>query len=106
MNTKIVLTTLAGLVLFISGCGSSPQNLIVGKWEAGQGAVKITMEFYNDGKAKLGMFGQSIDATYKINGGDELEWTCNGETKKGKMKISGKELEISSDGNSIVYKRA
>jgi len=106
MNTKFVWTTLAVFALCISGCGSSPQNLIVGKWEAGQGAIKITMEFYNNGKAKLGMFGQSIDATYKINGGDELEWTCNGETKKGKVKITGKELEINSDGNSIVYKRA
>ena len=105
MNTKFVFATLAGLALFICGCGSSPQNLIVGKWEAGQGAVKMTMEFYSNGKAKLGMFGQSIDATYKINGGDELEWTCNGETKKGKVKITGKELEINSNGNAIIYKR-
>src|SRR5262245_36376961 len=76
MNTKFVFTAVAALAFFFSGCGSSPQNLIVGKWEAGQGAIKMTMEFYSNGKAKLGMFGQSIDATYKINGGDELEWTC------------------------------
>jgi len=106
MNTKFVFATLAGLALFICGCGSSPQNLIVGKWEAGQGAIKVTMEFNKDGKAKLGMFGQSIDGTYKLSGGDELEWTCNGVTKKGKVKVTGKELELTSEGTTIIYKRA
>jgi len=106
MNAKFVFMTLAGIALALAGCGSSPQKLIVGKWEAGQTGIKITAEFNKDGKATLVMFGQPLQGTYKLNGGDELEWTVNGKTTKGKVKVTGNSLEVTNDGGvTIVYKR-
>jgi hypothetical protein len=105
MKTKLAFVVLACVTLFVSGCGSSPQNLIVGKWEAGQEGAKLKAEFTKDGKATLTMFGRPIQGTYKVNGGDELEWTLNGKTTKFKMKVTATELEVTSEGNTITYKR-
>src|SRR5438477_657194 len=55
MKTKPSIAVVACVALFVSGCGSSPQDLIVGKWEAGQGGIKVTAEFARDGTAKLTM---------------------------------------------------
>jgi hypothetical protein len=104
MRTKIAITMLVCTYLFASGCGSSNQNMLVGKWEAGEGGIKIVAEFGNDGAAKLTMFGQEVQGTYKVSG-DELEWTMNGKTTKSKMKVSGSELELTSEGKTIKYKK-
>src|SRR5262245_35826752 len=72
MNTKLAFMALAGVVPLTAGCGSSPKNLIVGKWEAGQAGIKVTAEFTRDGKVTVTMFGQPVHGTYKRNGGDEL----------------------------------
>src|SRR5262249_55055728 len=77
MNAKIVFVTLAGISLALAGCGSTPQRLIIGKWEAGQTGTKVTAEFKEDGKVTLEMLGQTVQGTYKLNGGGELEWTVN-----------------------------
>ena len=106
MNAKFVFINLAVIALALSGCGSSPQKLIVGKWESGQTGIKITAEFNKDGKATLVMFGQPLQGTYKLNGGDQLEWTLNGKTTKAKVKVTGNSLEVTNDeGMTIVYKR-
>src|SRR5262245_865608 len=97
MNAKLVFITLAGINVALAGCGSSPQKLIVGKWESGQAGIKITAEFNKDGKASLVMFGQPLQGTYKLNGGDELEWTLNGKTTKGRVRVSGNSLEVTND---------
>ena len=53
------------------------------------------------------MFGQPLQGTYKLNGSDQLEWNVNGRTTKGKIKVTGKSLEVTNDeGATIVYKRA
>ncbi len=70
------------LALLTSACASSPQDLILGKWEA-DAAMKITAEFHRDGKAALTMFGQTVHGAYKISE-NELEWTLNGITTKSK----------------------
>jgi hypothetical protein len=106
MKTKIAFVVLACFALSVSACSSSPQNLIVGKWEAGQAGVKLTAEFTKDGKAKLTLFGKTLQGTYKVNGGDELEWTLNGKTTKCKMKVTATELELTSEGKTITYKKA
>jgi hypothetical protein len=107
MNSKFVLSILAGSMLALTGCGSSPRKLIVGRWEAEQSGVKISAEFKQDGKATLVMFGQPLQGTYKLNGSDQLEWNVNGRTTKGKIKVTGKSLEVTNDeGATIVYKRA
>jgi uncharacterized protein (TIGR03066 family) len=106
VKTKSALAVLACVVLFVSGCGSSPQSRIVGKWEAGQEPTKLTAEFAKDGKATLTMFGQSVQGTYKVNGNDELEYTLNGKTTKCKMKVTETQLDLTtSEGKTITYKR-
>ena len=105
MKTGFAFVVLACVVLCVSGCGSGPQDLIVGKWEAGQAGSKVTAEFGKDGKAKLTMFGKTVEGTYKVNGGDELEWTLNGKTTKSKVKVTATELELTSEGNTIKYKK-
>ena len=105
MKTKFAFVVLACVVLCVSGCGSSPQNLLLGKWEAGQTGAKITVEFSKDGKAKLGLFGKTLQGTYKVNDGNELEWTVNGKTTKCKMKVTATELELTSEGNTVTYKK-
>lgn len=104
MKTKFAFVALVCVVLCVSGCGSSPQNLIVGKWEAGQAGLSLKVEFTKDGTAKMNMFGQSVQGTYKLNG-DDLEWTLNGKTTKCKAKVTPTELELTSDGKTITYKK-
>ena len=105
MKTRFAFVVLTGVVLSMSGCGSSPQNLIVGKWEATKAGSKITAEFSKDGQAKLTILGHTLQGTYKMNGGDEMEWTVNGKTTKCKVKITATELELTSEGNTITYKK-
>jgi hypothetical protein len=105
MKTKLAFVALACVALLVVGCGSSPQNLIVGKWEAGEAGVKLTAEFTKDGKAKLTLFGRPVQGTYKLNGDDELEWTVNGATSKFKVKVTPTELYFTSEGNTITYRR-
>ena len=93
------------VVLTMSGCGSTPQSLIVGKWRAGEGGAKVTAEFATDGKAKLTMLGRTIQGTYKINGNDELEWTVGGRTTAFKAKVTARQLELFSDGSTITYQK-
>jgi hypothetical protein len=105
MRTKLAIVMAACLVLFVSGCGSSPKDLIIGKWEAGEGGVKITAEFTKDSKANLIMFGRPVQATYNLTGDGELEWTINGTTTKSKVKITKTEMELTKDGMTIKYRR-
>lgn len=104
MKTKLAIVVVACVTLFVSGCGSSPQDMIVGKWESDQGLGKIAAEFTKDGKATITMFGMPAQGTYKLNG-DELEWTLNGQTTKFKAKVTKTELEITSEGKTIKYKK-
>src|ERR1700675_3065089 len=100
MNAKLSIVLVALVALFVSACGSSPQSLILGKWEvagaqvggvdnesvaAAGRAIKMSAEFNRDGTAKITMMGQTMQGTYKVNGTDELEWTMNGITTKGKF---------------------
>jgi hypothetical protein len=104
MKTKLGILAMVCLVLFVSGCGSSPQDQILGKWEAGESGFKLSAEFAPGGKAKLTMFGKTLQGTYKLNG-DELEWTVNGKTTKSKVKVTATGLELSSEGKTIKYKK-
>jgi uncharacterized protein (TIGR03066 family) len=104
MHTKLGIVAVVCVAMLVSACGSSPENLIVGKWEAGQPGFKLTAEFARDGTAKLTMLGQTLPGTYKLNG-DELEWSMNGRTTKGTVKVTSTEMELTSDGKTIKYKR-
>jgi uncharacterized protein (TIGR03066 family) len=106
MKTKIAFVALACFALCVSACNSSPQDRLLGKWEAGQSGVKLAVEFAKDGKAKITLFGKTLQGTYKVTGGDELEWTMNGMTTKCKIiKVTGTELELTQDGKTITYKK-
>jgi uncharacterized protein (TIGR03066 family) len=104
MKTKFRILAVACAVLFVSGCDSSPQDQILGKWEAGETGLKLTIEFAKDGKANLTMMGKTVPGTYKLNA-DELEWTVNGMTTKAKVKLTASEMELTSEGKTIKYKK-
>src|SRR5262245_30248627 len=106
MKTNLAIVALFCLVLTLSACGGpSPEDLIVGKWKAGQGGIKVEAEFAKDGTAKLTMFEQTLRGTYKLDG-EELEWTFNGKTTKHKVKVGATELEVTGDNKKvIIYKR-
>ena len=63
MNAKLSIVVAACMALFVSACGSSPQSLILGKWEVESTAIKMTAEFSRDGTANLTMFGQTLQGT-------------------------------------------
>jgi hypothetical protein len=120
MNAKLSIVAVAGVALLVSACGSSPESLILGKWEVasaqvggtdvGAGevgrAIQMTAEFNRDGTAKISMFGRTLQGTYKLDGGNELEWTMNGITTKSKVNVTPTELELTDDANrTIKYKR-
>ena len=121
MNAKLSIVLVACVALFVSACGSSPQSLILGKWEVESAkveganvasatavgrAIKMTAEFSRDGSAKMTMFGQTLQGTYKLNPENELEWTMNGMTTKSKVNVTASELELTDDANrTIIYKR-
>jgi hypothetical protein len=102
----VKLSLIACTALFVSSCGSSPQDLILGTWEAEKAPMKMTAEFSRDGTARITMFGQTLQGRYKLNAGGELEWTMNGTTTKGKVNVTASELELTDDANrTIKYKR-
>jgi hypothetical protein len=69
-------------------------------------AFKVTAEFNRDGTARITMFDQTLQGTYKLNTENELEWTLNGRTTKSKVKVTATELEVTDDANrTIKYKR-
>ncbi|MBO0700814.1 MAG: hypothetical protein J2P46_20635 [Zavarzinella sp.] len=105
-NVKAVraCVVVACLALAVSGCGSSPQDQIVGKWEAEPAGVKMTAEFTKDGKATISMLGHSTQGTYKLDG-DELVWTVDGHTARQKVKLTATEMELTAEGKVIKYKK-
>jgi hypothetical protein len=120
MNVKLSIVLAAGVALLVSACGSSPENLILGKWEVARAqvggvdvggaevgkAIQMSAEFNRDGTAKVSMFGRTLQGTYKLDGGNELEWTMNGITTKSKVNVTATELELTDDANrTIKYRR-
>jgi len=104
MNPKLALV--ACVALFLSACGSSPQSLIVGKWEVENSPMKMTAEFLSDGTAKMTMLGQTLQGQYKLDAGNELVWSMNGMSTKGKINVTATELEVTDEQNrTIKYKR-
>jgi hypothetical protein len=121
MNAKLSIVLVACVALLVTACSSSPQSLILGKWEvagarvgdvdnesaaAAGRAIKMSAEFNRDGTAKITMMGQTLQGTYKINGENELEWTMSGITTKSKLNVTATELEVTDGANrTIKYKR-
>ena len=97
MTAKLSIAVAAWVLLFGSACGTSLQRLILGKWEVEGAPMKMTAEFSNDGTAKLTMFVQTLQGTYKLNGENELEWTLNGRTTTSKVTVTATELDV-TDG--------
>jgi uncharacterized protein (TIGR03066 family) len=95
---------LACVALFAAGCGSAPEDRIVGKWEAGTAPATMTAEFAKDGTATLTVLGKPVTGTYKLTG-DELEWTVGGQTTRSKVKLTATGMELTSGGKTITYKK-
>src|ERR1035441_2062340 len=117
MKAKLRIVVLTCLAPFLPACGSSPQTLIVGKWEAVTAktgaadapytqvarAINMTAEFNADGTAKITVMRQTLPVTYKLNG-DDLEWAMSGITTK--AKVTATELAVTDDANrTILHKR-
>src|SRR5271154_490738 len=97
MNAKLSIVVATCLALFVSACGSDARSLILGKWQVDGAPLKMTAEFHRDGTAQLTMFGQTVQGTYKVNGENELVWTMNGRTTKGKLNVTPTKLELTDD---------
>jgi hypothetical protein len=105
MNAMRCIVAAVYMVL-LYGCGSGNQSLLLGKWEVKNAPTKMTAEFRSDGTATVNILGQTVNGTYKLNGGDELEWSMNGMSTKAKIKVTPTELELTDDQNrTIKYKR-
>jgi hypothetical protein len=105
MKLTLRIVVAACLVLLVA-CGSSPQSLILGRWEVEGAPTKMTAEFKSDGTATINILGQTIQGTYKLNGADELEWSMNGISTKAKVKVTATDLELTDNINrTIKYKR-
>ena len=106
MNAKLSVVLVACGALFISACGTGPQNLILGKREVENAPLKMTAEFNSDGTARMTMLGQTLQGKYKLDSGNDLEWTMNGITTHGKVNVTAEELEETDASNqTIKYKR-
>jgi hypothetical protein len=128
MNAKLSIVLVACVAQFVTACGpssqsllSTPQSLIIGRWEvagaqvrgvdnesaaAAARAIKMSAEFNRDGTARMTMMGQTLRGTYKINGENELEWTMSGVTTKSRLNVTATELEVTDDANrTMKYKR-
>jgi len=106
MKAKLSIVLIACVALLVSACGSSPQSLILGKWEVDSSPVKMTAEFNGDGTAKITILRQTVQGTYKVNPGNELVWSVNGITTKSRVNVTATELEVTNEANqTIKYKR-
>ena len=95
----------AFLLLLLVACGSAPQNLIVGRWEVVNAPMKMEADFRPDGTASIGMLGQTVRGTYKLNHGDELEWSMNGMNTKAKVKVTATDMELTDAANRTIHYR-
>ena len=103
---KATLRIVVATCLLLVACGSSPQSLILGRWEVENAPTKMAAEFKSDGTATISILGQTVQGTYKLNGTDELEWSMNGMTTKAKVKVTDTDLELNDNANrTIKYKR-
>lgn len=105
MKLKVRMIMAACLTLLASACSSSPQSMILGKWEIEGAPLKMTAEFDRDGTAKMTMFGQTVQGVYKLTNDNRLEWTLNGQTTKAKVNVTATELELTTDANQTVKYR-
>jgi Lipocalin-like domain (DUF4923) len=106
-NMKATLRiVVAACLLLLVACSSSPQILILGRWEVENAPTKMAAEFKSDGTATISILGHSVQGTYKLNGTDELEWSMNGISTKAKVKVTATDLELTDNANrTIKYKR-
>jgi len=96
----------ACVAIFTSACGYGSHSLILGQWEVENAPTKMTAEFDRDGTAKITIFGQTVQGTYKLNADDELEWSMNGMHTTAKINVTASELDVTdSENRTIKYKR-
>jgi hypothetical protein len=121
MNIKLSIVLITCVVLFDSACGSAHRSLILGKWEAdtavdSNGAVQVlngkvggkpmTVEFGEDGTAKLTMMGQTMQGAYQLDAANQLKWTMNGISTTSKANLTETGLELTDESNrTIKYRR-
>jgi hypothetical protein len=114
MKLQVIYATCVCLV--ISGCSAQPRDLIIGNWQAADGA-QDTVEFTKDGSVKFVTEGRAVSGKYKFEKDSILEvsWDSpipreGGFQAHGMMqsvKVSKSELTMADpSGRSRTFKRA
>lgn len=90
------------LVVFATACTSrsAPANPLVGKWTSADGK-SLSIEFFDDGRVSW----SGVNCNYLITHDTALQVGCNGINSSGEFHIDGDKLTISSEKNSLVFKR-
>jgi hypothetical protein len=102
--------------IFVAGCSSKPQDLIIGKWKAKKQVgpqkkeIEGTVEFQKDSTLKIAAEGHEISGKYVFVDDNtiEVEMTLLGMTKKDKSKVSVTKDTLTvtdSKGEATTYMR-
>lgn len=83
-----VAALLAVLVLTVSGCATSTKEKLVGKWVTGSGVTAGTMEFTEDGVARLN---KMPPTKYEVSGNEVFT------VSNGKREVAGSINWVSAD---------
>jgi len=85
------------------------KDLLIGKWEQGEGDKKGTLEFTRDGKLKVSIQSISIDGTYKLLDEKTLEVTIDfmgkKESHKSPFKVTRDTLELTDPNDPTKIER-
>lgn len=104
MKKAIALLAVLVLVFSLTGCGSS----VVGTWTAEESGVTMDYTFEKNGDCSIAAMGMTFDGTYEVKG-DKISMTLDAmgteTTEEYTFKVSGKELTLTLDGESIVFKK-
>ncbi len=102
---RVLAVVLSLVMIFacLTACGE--KSKIIGKWEESETGL-ITMEFQKDGDLILGAMGQEEEGEWKISGGKlKIRENADDDWESCKFSIKGKTLKITSDGETLTFKK-
>ena len=97
MNAKIRIAIAVAVALLLCACASSPQSLIVGKWQPESG-TKVIMEFNRDGTGKFTYGEASAQGQYKLIDNNMLELSGGAEpVRRIKVDVTADVLQFTGE---------
>lgn len=106
-NVKAKLISIVLLVsIFLTGC--SAESKIIGTWVDADG---VNYEFFKDGTVTIESYGIVVSGNYEFIDGDTMKLNLDGLWGLGgasvfDVKISGKELALTTSGQTIYLEKA